>query len=454
MVSNRTAVLQEIDRKHHMHPFTDTKALNERGVRIFSRGEGVYLWDTEGRQVIDGMAGLWCVNVGYGREDLVKVAADQMRELAYYNTFFQSTTPPATELTEILCSLAPPGMSHVFLVNSGSEANDSIVKMVRYYWNTMGRPTKKTIVSRDYAYHGSTLAAASLCGLKNMHPQADLPLPGFVHIEAPYWYRYGGDLSPADFGLKAARALEAKILELGADNVGAFIGEPVFGGGGVLTPPETYWPEIQRICRKYDVLLIADEVICGFGRTGSWFGSQTYGIQPDFMPVAKGLSSGYLPIAGVLVHDRVAEVLIQKGGEFAHGFTYSGHPVSAAVATANLKILRDEGIIDRVSREIGPYFQARLREFADHPLVGEVRGVGLLGAIELVEDKGARKPYDAGRNVGMTCRNHCYDNGLIMRACFDSMVLSPPLIISKAQVDEVMARARRALDLTARDLGR
>ena len=427
MTSNSTAVWQELDRRHHLHPFTDTKALNDKGVRIITRADGIYLWDSEGNRLIDGMAGLWCVQIGYGRDELAEVAAEQMRELPYYNTFFQTATPPAIELSELLSEVTPDGLNHVFFANSGSEANDTIVKMVRHYWNVMEKPDKKTIISRDYAYHGTTMAAASLSGLRPMHPQFDLPLDGFVYIEAPYWYQHGGDLSADDFGLKAARALEHKILELGADKAGAFIGEPIMGAGGVIVPPATYWPEIQRICREYDVLLIADEVICGFGRTGNWFACDTYGIDPDFMTIAKGLSSGYQPISGVMVHDRVAETIIEKGGELVHGFTYSGHPVACAVALANVKILRDEGIVERVGVETGPYFQARLRELADHPLVGEVRGIGMIAAIELVEDKVLRASFDAARKVGQICRDTAADNGLIMRAVRDCMVLSPPL---------------------------
>ena len=448
-----TAIWQERDREHHLHPFTDARALNAAGVRVITKADGVYLWDSEGNRLLDGMAGLWCVQIGYGRRELARVAAAQMEELPYYNTFFQTATPPAIDLAAKLGELTPAGLGHVFFANSGSEANDTIAKMVRRYWNLRGRPEKKTIVSRHYAYHGVTMAAASLSGLAPMHTQFDLPLPGFVHIDAPYWYRHGGDRDPEDFGRAAARALETKIAELGAETIGAFIGEPVMGAGGVIVPPKSYWPEIQRICREHDILLIADEVICGFGRTGPWFGCETYDIHPDFMTIAKGLSSGYLPVSGVMVHDRVAELLIAEGGELAHGFTYSGHPVACAVALENLRILVDEGIVDRAGAETGPYFQARLAALADHPLVGEVRGVGMVAGIELVEDKAARRSFDEGRKVGATCRDHSLANGLVMRAVRDVMVLSPPLVIGRAEIDELVTAAARALDLTARDLG-
>lgn len=453
MTAKATAVWQDLDRHHHLHPFTDTKELNATGVRVITRAEGVYLWDSEGERIIDGMAGLWCVNVGYGRKEIVEAVSSQIKKLPYYNTFFQTSTPPATELAGLLAEITPEPLRHVFFSNSGSEANDTIAKMVRFYWNLMGKPEKKTIISREHAYHGVTMAAASLSGITAMHSQADLPLPGFVHVQAPYWYRHGGELSPEEFGVHAARALEEKIRELGPEAVAAFIGEPVQGAGGLIVPPSTYWPEIQRICAEYDVLLIADEVISGFGRTGRWFGSETYRIRPDFMTLAKGLSSGYVPISAAMVSDRVAEVIVDKGGEFVHGFTYSGHPVACAAAIANIELLKKEKIVDKVGSETAPRFQARLKELADHPLVGEVRGVGLLGGIELVDDKARRASFDPARKVGVLCRDHAFHNGLVMRAIRDVMVLAPPLIISLDEIDEMLAIARRALDLTARDLG-
>jgi putrescine aminotransferase len=453
MRANTTAYYRELDARHHLHPFTDAKDLNAKGVRVVARAKGIWLETTEGERLIDGMAGLWCVNIGYGREELAKVAHDQMLELAYYNTFFQSTTPATTELSAKLAEIAPKGLGHVFFNNSGSEANDTVVKLVRLYWNTMGRPSKKAIISRHDSYHGSTLAAASLCGLKHMHPQFDLPLPGFVHVPGPYWYRDGAERSPDEHGLEVARQLEAKIKELGPENVGAFIGEPIMGAGGVIMPPASYWPEVQRICRRHEVLVIADEVICGFGRTGQWFGSDTFGIDPDFMTMAKGLSSGYLPISAVMLHDRVAGPIVEKGGEVAHGMTYSGHPVACAVALKNIEIMQAENIVERAGSETGPYFQARLRELASHPLVGEVRGVGMIAALELVADKGRRRSFAGEKGVGMKCRTHAIANGLVMRAVHDSMVLSPPLVITKAEIDELVKRAKAALDATAKEIG-
>jgi putrescine aminotransferase len=451
MPTNATAVWQEADRRHHLHPYTDHKALGEKGVRIITRADGVYLWDSEGNRLMDAMAGLWCVNIGYGRPELAAVAARQLEELPYYNTFFQSATPPVIELSELLAEVTPEGLNHVFFANSGSEANDTIAKMARYYWNLMGKPKKKTIISREYAYHGVTMAATSLSGLTPMHTPFDLPLPRFDHVAAPYWYRHGGDMSPDDFGIVAAKAVEDRIIELGADQVAAFIGEPIMGAGGVVFPPATYWAEIQRICREHDVLLIVDEVICGFGRTGEWFGCDTFDIEPDFMTMAKGLSSGYMPISGLMINDRIADPIINRG-EFVHGFTYSGHPVAAAVAMENVRILRDEKIVETAGTDTGPYLQARLRELADHPLVGEVRGVGMIAGIELVEDKAARKSYDAGRKVGQTCRDLCTDNGVIVRAVRDVIVLSPPLIISRDEIDVLVDTLAKCLDETAKTL--
>ncbi len=440
--------LQRVDAKHHLHPFTDTKEINDQGTRVIVKADGVYIWDAEGNKLLDGMAGLWCVNVGYGRKELAEAAYRQMQELPYYNSFFQCTTPSAIELAEVLANLAPSHINRVFFTSSGSESNDTVVRMVRRYWDLLGEPQKTVIISRKNAYHGSTVAAASLGGMKFMHDQGGLLLPGIEHIDQPYWYAEGGDSDPGDFGLKVAQQLEQKIIELGHDRVAAFIGEPIQGAGGVIIPPQTYWPEVQRICDKHGILLVADEVICGFGRTGKWFGSDYFGIQPDFMSIAKGLSSGYLPIGGVMVSDRVSQVLINKSGEFAHGYTYSGHPVAASVALANLRILRAENIVETVDNETGPYLQNCWAELAKHPLVGEARGVGFLGALELVQDKTKREFYPKIGKVGGLCRNICIENGLVMRAVGDTMIISPPLIASKANIDELILKAKQSLDIT------
>ncbi|HCF3888956.1 TPA: aspartate aminotransferase family protein [Pseudomonas aeruginosa] len=443
----KTREWQALSRDHHLPPFTDYKQLNEKGARIITKAEGVYIWDSEGNKILDAMAGLWCVNVGYGREELVQAATRQMRELPFYNLFFQTAHPPVVELAKAIADVAPEGMNHVFFTGSGSEANDTVLRMVRHYWATKGQPQKKVVIGRWNGYHGSTVAGVSLGGMKALHEQGDFPIPGIVHIAQPYWYGEGGDMSPDEFGVWAAEQLEKKILEVGEENVAAFIAEPIRGAGGVIVPPDTYWPKIREILAKYDILFIADEVICGFGRTGEWFGSQYYGNAPDLMPIAKGLTSGYIPMGGVVVRDEIVEVLNQ-GGEFYHGFTYSGHPVAAAVALENIRILREEKIIEKVKAETAPYLQKRWQELADHPLVGEARGVGMVAALELVKNKKTRERF-TDKGVGMLCREHCFRNGLIMRAVGDTMIISPPLVIDPSQIDELITLARKCLDQTA-----
>ena len=447
-----TATLQAFDREHHLHPFTDTFALANAGCRIITRAEGIYVWDSEGNQFLDAMAGLWCVNIGYGRKELADVAHQQLLELPYYNNFFNTSNPPAIELSKLLGEITAPHINRVFFTNSGSEANDTVIRLVRRYWDLADKPEKSIIISRNDAYHGSTIGAASLSGMKAMHEQGHLPIPGIEHIAPPYWYRDGGDLSAEEFGIEAARKLEEKVLALGADKVGAFIAEPIQGAGGVIIPPDSYWPEIQRICKEHDILLIADEVICGFGRLGTWFGSDYFQIQADLMPIAKGLSSGYLPIGGVMVGDRIADLLISEGKEFAHGFTYSGHPAACAVALANINIMRNENLIENVHKETGPYLQSRWQELSDHPLVGEARCVGFIGALELVKNKSTREFFEPAGDVGQLCRDFCFDNGLIMRAVGDTMIISPPLIMTKQHIDELIELAGKCLDLTAREL--
>ncbi|CAM3835410.1 aspartate aminotransferase family protein [Parendozoicomonas haliclonae] len=442
-----TARLQQLDRDHYFHPFTDHKALGEEGSRVITKAEGVYLEDSEGHRILDGMAGLWCVNVGYGRKELAEVAYQQMLELPYYNSFFKTAHPPAIELAKKLADLAPAHMNNVFFTGSGSESNDTVLRLTRHYWATKGQPDKNIIISRENAYHGSTVAGASLGGMKPMHKQGGLPIEGICHIQQPYWFGEGQDMSPEAFGIKAAQALDAKIQELGEDRVAAFIAEPFQGAGGVIIPPASYWPEIKKILAKYDILLVVDEVICGFGRTGEWFGSNYFDLQPDLMPIAKGLSSGYLPIGGVMISDRVMDV-VNKGGDFNHGYTYSGHPAAAAVALANLEILENENIIQTVKEETGPYLQTRWAELGEHPLVGEARGVGMVGALELVKDKGTNARFDDKATAGALCRDFCFQNGLVMRATGDTMIISPPLVITRSEIDELIDKARLALDLT------
>jgi putrescine aminotransferase len=450
-----TAALQAADAAHHIHPFTDTKALNTEGSRIITHAEGVWLTDSDGNRILDGMAGLWCVQVGHGRREIADAVHRQMSELSYYNTFFKTTHPPAVALSEKLAEIAPAHMNRVFYCSSGSEANDTVFRMVRYYWDQMGKPEKKAIIGRWNGYHGSTLAGTSLGGMKAMHGQGDLPVPGVHHIDQPYWYGEGGDTDPDEYGVLIARKLEQAIDEIGEDKVAAFIAEPIQGAGGVIIPPESYWPEIKRILAERDILFVADEVICGFGRLGTWFGSDFYGLEPDLMPIAKGLTSGYLPMGGVLVSDRVAEGLIDRGGEFYHGYTYSGHPACAAAALANLEIMQRDNLVDYVANDIGPYLQQRWTALGEHPLVGEARMTGLVGALELVPEKGnrARKFKDEG-TVGTICRDISFKNGMVMRAVRDSMIISPPLVLSHDEADQLIGFARKTLDETYVDLKR
>ena len=453
-MTRSTRDLQAADAAHFLHPFTDFQGLARKGSRIITRADNIYLWDSEGHKILDAMSGLWCVNVGYGQQALVDAATRQMQELPFYNAFFQTATPPAIELAELLAEVSPPQFQHVFFAGSGSEGNDTIVRMVRRYWDLLGQPERQVIISRHNAYHGSTMAGASLGGMSGMHAQGDLPIPNITHIEQPhYWENGGGDESKADFGLRAARWLEEKILEIGPDKVAAFIGEPVQGAGGVIIPPETYWPEIQRIVDKYGILLISDEVICAFGRLGHWFAYEKFGYKPDLVTFAKGVTSGYIPLGGVMVGNRVAEVLIEKGGEFNHGYTYSGHPVACAVALANLELMEREGLVERVKNDTGPYLAERFAELMAHPLVGEAETCGFVAGLVLVRDKVKRTMFDPDLGVGMVCRGHCFKNGLIMRAVGDRMIIAPPLVMTRAQIDEMMDLIRLCLDATLADLG-
>lgn len=443
-----TADLQALDAAHHMHPFSAGAELAEAGARVITSAEGVTLTDSEGRKILDGMAGLWCVNIGYGRHELAEAAARQMRELPYYNTFFMTTHVPAIALSAKLAELAPEGFNNVFYAGSGSEANDTNIRMVRHYWSAKGQPEKSIIISRKNGYHGSTLGGASLGGMIPMHQQGGLPIPDVHHIDQPNWWSEGGDMSPDEFGLARARQLEEAILHYGEDKVAAFIAEPVQGAGGVIVPPDTYWPEIQRICDKYDILLIADEVICGFGRTGEWFGSTTYNIRPHIMTIAKGLSSGYAPIGGSLVCDEVAHV-INHAGDFNHGYTYSGHPVSAAVALENLRILEEERIVETVRDDTAPYLKEKWEALTDHPLIGEAKIKGMMGSVAMTPHKESRAAFKAGTGiVGYYCRTRCFENGLVMRHVSDRMIISPPLVIQKAEIDTLIDRAVQSLDET------
>lgn len=443
---------QAADAGHFLHPFTDHQSLAAKGARVITRGEGVYVWDSDGHRIFDAMSGLWCVNVGYGQQALVQAATRQMETLPFYNAFFQTTTPPAIALAERLAAITPPQFRHVFFCGSGSEANDTNLRLARRYWDLAGEPDRDIVISRLNAYHGSTLAAASLGGMEAMHTQGRLPIPGIVHIGQPHdWQHRDGaakGLTRDEFGLVAAGWLEDKILDVGPTKVAAFIAEPVQGAGGVIVPPATYWPEIQRICDKYRILLISDEVISGFGRTGNWWGCETFGTRPDLMTFAKGVTSGYVPLGGVMVGERVAQVLIEHGGEFEHGFTYSGHPVACAVALANLDLIEQQGLVARVRDDTGPYVAQKLQTLLDHPLVADVQSCGLMAAVQLAKDPKTGEGFDPDLKVGMVCRKHCFDNGLVMRAVGDRMIVAPPLVLTRDQVDEMFGLIRLALDRT------
>lgn len=443
--------LQVIDSQHFLHPFTDFKALGEQGSRIIDRAEGAYIYIQEGAKLLDGMSGLWCCNLGYSQQAITDAVTAQLQQLPYYNSFFQCTHPPAIELSQQLANIAPEHINNVFYTNSGSEGNDTVIRLIRRYWDLKDQPNKRVIISRDNAYHGSTIAAASLGGMDFMRKQFNV-LPDVVHIDQPYWFDEGGDLSPEEFGIKAAQSLETKILELGVDNVAAFIAEPIQGAGGVIVPPTSYWPEIKKILAKYDILFVSDEVIFGFGRTGEWFGCDYYDTKPDLINFAKAVTNGYQPLGGVMISDKVADVLKADGGEFGHGFTYSGHPAACAAALATLKIMHDENIVGNVASNTGPYFQARLAELNDHPLVGETRSLGLVAAIELVQDKAARTRFGSDCVAGALCRDAALACGLVMRATGDTMIVAPPLILSKEQIDELIEKVRSALDITYQQL--
>jgi len=453
-MSNRTQTWQQLDAQHHLHPFSDLRQMREQAkTRVIEKAHGVYIYDSDGVKILDAMSGLWCVNMGYGQQSLIDAAASQFQELPYYNSFFKTTHPPVVELSSLLAEIAPDHINQFYFTGSGSEANDTVVRMVRHYWATLGQPDKSVIISRQNAYHGSTMAGASLGGMAYMHAQGGLPIPDIVHIDQPYVFeacvQVGKAIDENAFGLQAAQALEAKIDELGEGRVAAFIAEPIQGAGGVIIPPESYWPEIQRICKARNILLIADEVITGFGRSGEWFASTYYGIEPDLVSIAKGLSSAYLPIGGVMVSDRVSDVLLQADTEFSHGFTYSGHPVCAAVAVANIRLMQETNIVEQVRSHTAPYLATQWQALIDHPLVGEARCLGMLAAVELVKDKAGYQRFDKVGKVGEICRDFCFANGLVMRAVGDKMIIAPPLIMSEAEIDELMEKVTLCLNLTA-----
>ncbi|GGZ27381.1 aminotransferase [Asticcacaulis endophyticus] len=444
------AELKRLDLAHHLPAQADYKLLEDiGGSRIITRAEGSTIYDGEGHSLLDGMAGLWCVNVGYGRDELARAAYEQMLELPYYNTFFKTVTPPPVRLATKIAqkmSVGNPDLQHVFFNSSGSEANDTVLRLVRYYWQLKGEPERNIIISRKNAYHGSTVAGMSLGGMSFMHAQGGPMVPGIEHVRQPYAFNEGFGQDPAAFAQVCVDDIEARILAVGPDKVAAFIGEPVQGAGGVIIPPEGYWPKVEALCRKYGILLICDEVICGFGRLGQWFGHQHYGIKPDVIAMAKGLSSGYLPISAVGVSSKIVEVL-KTGGDFVHGYTYSGHPAAAAVALANIEILEREGLVERTRNDTGPYLAKALTRLNDHPLVGEARSLGLIGAVEIVSEKGTNHRFGGKEGTaGPLVRDLCIKNGLMVRGIRDSIVMCPPLIITHEEIDRIVDVIEQSLN--------
>jgi 4-aminobutyrate---pyruvate transaminase len=445
------ANFEALDLQRVFHPNTNLAAHRKAGPLVLTQGEGIRVRDNHGREYIEGMAGLWCTTLGYGDPELAEVAAAQIRKLSFTHLFAGKSHEPGIALAEKLVGMAPFDASRVFFGNSGSDANDTQIKLVRYYNNVIGRPHKKKIIARHKAYHGVTLAAAGLTGLAPFHAHFDVPLPGILHTDAPYYYRGAepGE-SEEDYATRLADRLEQLILAEDPDTVAAFFAEPLMGVGGVLMPPPTYFQKVQTVLAKYDVLVIDDEVITGFGRTGSLWGAQTFGMKPHTLTAAKALSSAYLPISAVIVPEFLYEPIEQASGKvglFGHGFTYSGHPVCAAVALRTLEIYEERKLYEHV-RRVTPRFQQQLAALADHPLVGEARGIGLVGACELVKDKGTRASFDASVAVGAKCMAFCQEHGLIVRAIGDAVALCPPYIVTDGDIDEIFARYRKGLDAT------
>ena len=435
-----------------LHPYTNLDRHKTVGPHVMSKGKGIWVYDEDGKAYIEGMAGLWCASLGFAEERLVRAAAKQMQALPFYHVFAAKSHDPAIDLAEKMIGLAPAPMSKVFFANSGSEANDSAIKMVWYYNNAMGRPEKKKIISRIKAYHGVTIASASLTGLPANHRDFDLPIDRILHADCPHHYRFAEEgETEEEFASRLAANLEKLIEDEGPETIAAFIAEPIMGAGGVIVPPATYFEKIQPILKKHDILFIADEVICGFGRTGNMFATRTFDLQPDIITVAKALSSAYLPISALMINEKVCEPLYRNSGEigtFGHGFTYSGHPVSCAVALETINIYEERDIVGHV-RRVMPRFQNGLRQFADRPLVGEVRGKGLVAAVELVADKATKRPFDPKAGVGPAFAAKAAEHGLIVRAVpGDSIALCPPLIITEDEIGELLSRFGRALDDT------
>ena len=444
--------LARADITNELHPYADARLHERIGPVVIDRGEGIYVYDTTGKEYIEGMAGLWSVAVGFNEPRLVQAAAAQMAKLPYYHMFGHKSHEPVIRLAEKLVAMTPPQLTRVFFTNSGSEAVDTTVKMVWYANNALGRPKKKKFLARQKAYHGITVASGSLTGLPGNHRDFDLPAIPVRHLTCPHFYRFGAaGETEAQFTARLLAEAESVILAEGPETVAAFIGEPLMGAGGVMPPPQGYWQGIEALCRKYDILLVADEVINGFGRLGSSFGAVHYGFKPDLMVVSKQITSSYAPLAAVLFTEAVYGAIADnsaKIGTFGHGFTTSGHPLAMAVALENLKIIEERDLMGQAAR-VGAFMQKELRKLASHPLVGEVRGEGLIAGLELVEDKSSKRSFDPQLKVGLKAFTLAQRNGLVVRAIGDTIALCPPLIITEAQVQEVIARLKTTLDQTA-----
>jgi 4-aminobutyrate--pyruvate transaminase len=455
MTDTLTTALARADIATELHPYTDARLHEQIGPIVIERGQGIYVYDSAGNEYIEAMAGLWSVAVGFSEPRLVQAAAAQMAKLPYYHIFGHKSHEPAIRLAEKLVSMTPAQLTRVFFTNSGSEANDTVVKLIWYYNNALGRPKKKKFLARDKAYHGITVASGSLTGLPNNHRDFDLPAIPVRHLTCPHFYREGrAGETEAQFTARLLAEAEAVVLEEGPETVAAFIGEPLMGAGGVMPPPRGYWPGIEALCRKYDILLISDEVINGFGRIGSPFGALHYGFKPDLMVVSKQLTSSYVPLAAVLFSEPLYSVIADnsaKIGTFGHGFTTSGHPLAMAVALENLKIIEERDLMGQAAR-VGAFMQQELAKLAAHPLVGEVRGSGLIAGVELVADKAMRRPFDPQLKVGARAFGIGHQHGLIVRAIGDTIALCPPMIITEAQVQEVITRLKKTLDDTAAQL--
>jgi putrescine aminotransferase len=437
------AALRRLDRAHHLHPFTDHRAMHRAGTHVIRSAKGSTLVDEEGRELLDGLAGLWCVNVGYGREEILQAVTEQMRAVAFYPSFFNTTTEPAIRLAARVAELAPARLNHAFFSNSGSEANESALKLIRAYWKLKGRREKTKLLARSFAYHGVTLATTSLTGLPSCTDPFDLPLPGFLQVPGPN--HYGSGKSPAEFGAWCLEETERTIAREGASTIAAMFVEPVQGAGGVIVPPEGYLAGLRELCRRNEILFVADEVITGFGRLGAWFASELWSLDPDLMTTAKGITSGYVPLGATLASDEIAAAL-EEGGYLAHGFTYTGHPVACAAALANLDVIERDGLVERVRDDVGPRFQAALRRLAGHPAVAEVRGTGLIGALELRRPPQGPRAGAAPNTLGLAAHELAREEGVIVRGIRDLVAMSPPLVVSHDELDRMFAALGRALD--------